>query len=216
MQKGNVKLLVASAVVIVLLASWAWYGDDGSQEARTELQPGDVMVYEVYADGVLTRTDRQTVLAVDGDMALVSTSFGKGSLNTIQWRNMEEAGITTPEEQYGEVLGTETIDTPWGEKECQIRQTTSGGLVNTDWVADNNVYYKFEYTVDGVVYTQRLVETTLFDDAPTPERAEAFVGMSMMPLPGTVYTLSSVTDTVQNISLVVLDNDGETVTLRVY
>ena len=67
----------AVVIVVVLLASWAWYGgDDTDVGARTEVSVGDTMTYDYYLDDVLVYTENQTILDVKDGIAIVAYVYG--------------------------------------------------------------------------------------------------------------------------------------------
>ena len=225
MQKGNIGMMSATAVVIVvvLLASWAWYDeDDDRAEARTEVSVGDTMTYEFYDANGYYSTTVQTVYAIEGDTVLIVSDSDEGFVDRTLVTNMDMAGIVIPESALGDVIGNETIDTPFGEKECQIRQYMNDGILFTGWFADNNVSYKATYPLeDGTECTIVLTETSLFDEAPGLRQAEAFAGIDTQPAVGMGYTQTLVSfngnvPTALNLYYYVLENDGDTVTVDVW
>lgn len=164
----------AVVIVVVLLASWAWYGgDDTDVGARTEVSVGDTMTYDYYLDDVLVYTENQTILDVEDGIAIVAYVYG--DINPrVKAVDVGIAGVTVPTDMLGDVMGSETIDTPFGEKECQIMPYSYDGILYRGWFADNGVQYMSEYTenLTGMVIRIVLKETSLFDEAPTMGKAD--------------------------------------------
>ena len=174
MKAGNVKLMAAAAVVIVLCLLFAidTYDDgddDGTDTWRTDVHPGDYITMSVTEtmDGEsVTYEGTQKVLAVTDDGLLIQYSVD-GEPRAVQWITVEDFFIT--EMPTTGPIGSETLQTPFGERECDIYEQTVDGTDYTVWYC-GDIGYRVQYEYDGVSVSQGLVGNSMF--SPEPPAAE--------------------------------------------
>ena len=176
MKAGNVKLMAAAAVVIVLCLLFAFVtygdrdgGDDGTDTRRTDVHPGDYITMSVTetTDGEsVTYEGIQRILAVTDDGLLAQYSID-GEPRAVEWITLEDFFIT--ELPTTEPIGSETLQTPFGERDCDIYEQTVDGTDYTVWYC-GDIRYRVQYEYDGVSVSQDLTANTMF--SPEPPAAE--------------------------------------------
>ena len=79
-------------------------------------------------------------------------------LTTIQHRSSEDTYWTGDSDTQWYDMGTETIDTINGPKECQVIQGThSDGSIEKQWIGDGWITYRIEYSSQGMFSSTDLV-----------------------------------------------------------
>ena len=139
MQKGNIKIMVLAAVVIVvcLLVSYVYTdGGDGRAEVRSEMALGDYFEYRAeadYPDGTSAAvTYTLTMVGLIDDMAVMaeSTSAGDFFYYTEPWSGL----VTDIDLESMEPLGTEDVETAFaGTLSCEVYDVTVEGQEQRVW-----------------------------------------------------------------------------------
>lgn len=172
MKKDNVKLMAVSAVIIavILLGSWIYMdGDDGSSDYR-EPTVGDLKELESTKDGVKS-TMSIRILAEWEDKYLIQWTSEDGTVTNFISDDPSVVGPEMKNEYDMEKVGSETIDTPFGKKYCDVmsyKMTGEDGTV-MDCLAwyGGKVTYKVEMTSpDGSTTSVILKSSTILGDAP--------------------------------------------------
>ena len=79
-------------------------------------------------------------------------------LTTTQYRSSEDTYWTGDSDTQWYDMGTETIDTINGPKECQVIQGThSDGSIEKQWIGDGWITYRIEYSSQGMFSSTDLV-----------------------------------------------------------
>ena len=122
----------------------------------TETMDGESVTYE----------GTQKVLAVTDDGLLIQYSVD-GEPRAVQWITAEDFFIT--EMPTTGPIGSETLQTPFGERDCDIYEQTVDGTDYTVWYC-GDIGYRVQYEYDGVSVSQDLAANSIF--SPEPPAAE--------------------------------------------
>lgn len=179
---NNKAIVAIAAVVVIIIAAAAIYlvvgngsDDGGDSSVRSELAPGDVVVYENTEYSSLGETSsRQTieVLFVTDDYIVIRDTLVNvdGTYEDVIPVSASIIKITISDDELTERTGTVTVDTDLGEVECEVWGVNWYGYVDgvtcEAWIGDDGVIYG-TYIADGEYwYRSILTYTTLLGDAP--------------------------------------------------
>ena len=180
MKHQNIVLMSVAAVIVILclLASWVYLGDDGNggSEDPSEMRDAAVgdwreMEYTVTEPGSdpVTYTCVETVVSIVGDVITVEYAYEDGSVETVE----TTGGLTSDEEDGFAYIGTERISAgELGDFVCEVYELViegPDGMTVTYWVdRDSGLIIKSHAAYgDGYETDALLVGTSMFGPAPT-------------------------------------------------
>ena len=163
-----------------------WYLDEALTTPVVSIGPeitGDITLYAGWSDSVVGKALEYDVSGsydsgllssyrMDGTVTyrylyqndsgecLMSTQMDMEYmfLNTTQHRSSEDTYWTGDSDTQWYDMGTETIDTINGPKECQVIQGThSDGSIEKQWIGDGWITYRIEYSSQGMFSSTDLV-----------------------------------------------------------
>lgn len=166
----NSKLAITAVVVIVVVAVAAGTylmnsdddTDDGIEVIVSQPSVGDYVTFKVTeSDGVVWELTNVLSIAEDDLTVLITTGT---FMDRLMWEpvimgSVDEFLLSIKDSADGyDLIGTETIDTAFGPRECNIYDV--GGV--RYWICpENDIQYK--YVQDGAVF--ELVATSMFEGA---------------------------------------------------
>lgn len=164
----------------------SWYLDEAMTEPVVSIGPdtsGDITLYAGWSDSVVGKTLEYDVSG-SYDSGLLSSYMMDGTvtyrylyqnesgeflmstqtdmeyrfLTTTQHRTVEDTYWTGDSDTQWYDLGTETIDTINGSKECQVIQGVhSDGSTEKQWIGDGWITYRIEYSSKSMFSSTDLV-----------------------------------------------------------
>lgn len=170
MKAGNVKLMAAAAVVVALCLVFAFVTlddgeDDGTDTWRTEVSPGDyysMYLAATYGPIAVDADLTARVLAVSDDMYLVEVTMD-GETAYPEWMPYDDyIGAVLP---VGEPIRFETIDTAFGERDCDVYAQDIDGKEYIVWYCGDTAY-RIQYDIAGVTVVGDLTENSMFSPEP--------------------------------------------------
>lgn len=171
MEKNNIMLMaVATAVIaVVLLGSWAYLGNDDDSDFR-DPAVGDLKELESTENGVTSTMTYRIIAECDEGFIVQCTSYD-GTVSYLMSEDSSIIGPMMPNMYPMEKIGDETIDTPFGEKDCEVwyhEMPMDGGKVSEcrTWNSGGATYKAEITSPDGVVNTTILKSSTIIGDAP--------------------------------------------------
>lgn len=173
MKKGNVKLMAVSAVIVavILLGSWIYMDGDKSSSDYREPTVGDLKELESTRDGVKSTMSIRIVAEWEGEY-LIQWIAQDGTVTNFMSDDPSVVGPEMQNDQPMEKVGSETIDTPFGKKYCDIMsyKMTNDDGTTMDCLAwyGGKATYKVEMTSpDGNVTSVILKSSTILGDDPS-------------------------------------------------
>lgn len=225
MKAGNVKLLAASAVIValVLVFSYITLGEDDSSDdstggLRTDLALGDSLSAHVTftaADGTVSAYDAtQTIIGVLDEGYLVSVAVSGTATTTSVMTAGQFLGAVDVRDEV--LVGTETIDTPFGERVCDVYTGTVDGYGDVKVWMNGGIAYISEVHLDSGISRAEFTGTTLFGDAPVYHEGKApgEVGVGDWMTTQILATMPDGTVQVSESRQTVTAIDGDTYTVQ--
>lgn len=172
MEKNNVMLMaVATAVIaIVLLGSWAYMGNDEDSSEYRDPVVGDVKELEITRDGVKSTMSWKAIAELE-DGYIIQQTLWDGTVSNFLAKDLSAVGPGAIIEQPMELVGNETIDTVFGEKDCEVwaYQMSLGGTVMDcrAWNAGEVTYRVDMTSPDGTVISSVLKESSVMEGSPS-------------------------------------------------
>ncbi len=166
MKTENIISGVIAAAIIVLVATVALFAFGGdSDDGFRDPVPGDTFVLE-YVGGSPDHWKSYTVIGMyDGYYAIDYIS--KKGEELIHYTMLVEDPVESFllfDPSYGKYVGSETIETPFGNIECELySHPTADGYNLITYIGPDNVVYRQVDEESGMM--RYLKSTTMFDDA---------------------------------------------------
>lgn len=182
---NNKAMMAIAAVVVIIVAAATIYlvvgnggdgpDDGGGSSVRSELAPGDVVVYEsteYSSRGEASYRQTMEVLFVTDDYIVIRDTLVDvdGTYEDVIPISASYITITIPDDELTERKGTVTVDTDLGEVECEVWGVNwyeyVDGVTCEAWIGDDGVIYG-TYITDGEYWSRSILTyTTLLGDAP--------------------------------------------------